>query len=205
MPAAVREDELRWPAVEWKHPTVAQTSRRDFQWSNCWIAMIPPKINYPWAQASNHTQIDHWMLAEKFLIFRAIRPLKRDFGQLVVSLKVTIPYYWSGKKNPSKWYILPMFGDVLKIMLFEVKLSIKVVSFCMQSHLGLEIKIRDHPWTRFNATNSLTVSDFPKWATIGKLIFWGKLLCTILRAIVVYILLGLRFGNRAHPQTRINE
>ena len=52
-----------------------------------------------------------------------------------------------------------MFGDVLKITLFEAKLSIKVVSFYMQGHSGFQIKIRDYFPTFFDVTSPLTVSE----------------------------------------------
>ena len=46
---------------------------------------------------------------------------------------------------------------------------------------------------------------FAKRATIGKLIFRSKLLCTILRAMAVYILSGLCFGIRAYPRTCLDD
>ena len=51
-----------------------------------------------------------------------------------------------------------MFGDILKIMFFEVELSIKVISFCVQCQPVLEIRIRNHSRTRFDAKNPIEVS-----------------------------------------------
>ena len=44
-----------------------------------------------------------------------------------------------------------------------------------------------------------------KKAMVKKLIFQGKLICIVLRVILVYMLLGLCFGNQTHPWTRFDE
>ena len=108
-------------------------------------------------------------------------------------------------KNPSIWYIyiLLMFSNVLKITLFEVKLSIKVVSFYMQDQPGLNQNSRPH-LDLFWCHKFIGGLRFSKRATVGKLIVWGKLFCTISRAIMVYVFSGLRFGNRSHPQTLLD-
>ena len=52
-----------------------------------------------------------------------------------------------------------MFGNILKITFFEAELSIKVISFCMQDQPRVEIRIQDHLWTHFDATNPMAVSE----------------------------------------------
>ena len=99
MPEVAKPNDVRSPAVKKKTVWRSLAFQRDFQWSNIWIAVISPEIYYPRAQVSNHTQIDRWKLPENFIIFLAIRALKRDFGQSVVSLKVTVSDYWSWWKT----------------------------------------------------------------------------------------------------------
>ena len=43
-------------------------------------------------------------------------------------------------------YNIPRFGDVPKIMLFKINLSIKVCLVCAEGQPGIEIRIREHSW-----------------------------------------------------------
>ena len=66
-------------------------------------------------------------------------------------------------------YILPMFGNVLNIILFETKPSIKVVSFYVQDQLGFQIE--DHCLTRFDVTSPLAVSKLSNELRLESLVF----------------------------------
>ena len=72
------------------------------------------------------------------------------------------------------------------------------VTICMQGHLGLQIRDWGPFRTCFDFTKSIGGLRISKWATIEKLIFRSKPPCTVERAILVYMLLGLYFGIRAY-------
>ena len=92
-----------------------------------------------------------------------------------------------------------MFGDVSKIMLFEAKLWIKVVCFACKAN-------RDSNENFIPLSNLVQYHEsigglrIVKWATIEKLIFRVMSLCTILCVILMYMLSGFCFRNRAHPR-----
>ena len=72
-----------------------------------------------------------------------------------------------------------MFSVVCKKVTFFYinceKGQLKFALFCVQDQLGLEIKIRDHFWTRFNSTNRLTVLELVNELSL-KIIFFEKVL-----------------------------
>ena len=174
---------------------------QDFRWSSCWITVVPPPISCSWAHLPIQMYIDHWKLPKNFSFFVQFEHLELDLGRKMVIFEV------NDGENCFEMiyiYILPMFCNILKIKLFKVKLSIKVVSFYVQSQPGLQTRIWDHFWllstSRVHWRSRNSQSSY-SW----KVHFWGKLLCTILRAILVYMISGLYFRSRAHPHTCLDK
>ena len=168
--------------------------------------MIPLVINCSWTHFSNHTQINRWKLLKKnsFFFFVHSKTLVLDLGWMVVSLKVMILDYWS-------WWEM-LRNDICCLCLVTFWKShfsrhnhqLKLSHFAFRVN-GTPSQNPRPIFNLFRCHESIGGLKIAKRATVGKLIFQGKPLCIALCAIFVYMLLGLCFGNRPHPQTRLDE
>ena len=70
---------------------------------------------------------------------------------------LTIPEFVFVMKNTFQWHIICLcLACFQKVTFFKINsknCQLKFISFCLQNQLGLEIRIRDHSRTRFDAMN----------------------------------------------------